>query len=126
MGVSGQRHAPAALYPGERTPGTHWIGGWVGPRAGLDAGARRKILCPCWGSNPDHPARSQTLYCLSYRGSYSHNIVLKHQKSMFFSHNARDQVPQRYIGKTIHFNRQEHLFIFLNCKGYIGFLSIEK
>jgi hypothetical protein len=28
---------------GERTPGTHWIGGWVGPRAGLDAGARRKI-----------------------------------------------------------------------------------
>jgi hypothetical protein len=29
--------------PGERTPGTHWIGGWVGPRAGLDAGARRKV-----------------------------------------------------------------------------------
>jgi len=21
------------LYPGERTPSTHWIGGWVGPRA---------------------------------------------------------------------------------------------
>jgi hypothetical protein len=21
----------------ERTPGTHWIGGWVGSRAGLDA-----------------------------------------------------------------------------------------
>jgi hypothetical protein len=41
----------------------------VGPRAGLDAGARRKILCPCRGSNPDRPARSQTLYCLSYRGS---------------------------------------------------------
>jgi hypothetical protein len=27
----------------------------VGPRAGLDAGARRKILCPCRGLNPDHP-----------------------------------------------------------------------
>jgi hypothetical protein len=25
----------------------------VGLRAGLDAGARRKILCPCRGSNPD-------------------------------------------------------------------------
>jgi hypothetical protein len=69
MGVSGQHHGPAALYPGERTPGTHWIGGWVGPSAGLDAGARRKILCPCQGSKPDRPARSQTLYCLSYRGS---------------------------------------------------------
>jgi hypothetical protein len=39
----------------------------MGPRAGLDAGARRKILCPCRGSNPDRPARSQTLYWLSYR-----------------------------------------------------------
>jgi hypothetical protein len=52
MGVSGQRHAPAALYP-----------------RGKDAGARRKILCLCRGSNPDRPARSPTLYCLSYRGS---------------------------------------------------------
>jgi len=35
MGVGGQRHAPVALPPGKR-PGTHCIGGWVGPRAGLD------------------------------------------------------------------------------------------
>jgi len=34
MGVSGQRHAPAALSPGKRQ-GTQCIGGWVGPRAGL-------------------------------------------------------------------------------------------
>jgi hypothetical protein len=38
--------------PGERTPGTHWIGGWVGPRAGLYRQDRGKILCPCRGSNP--------------------------------------------------------------------------
>jgi hypothetical protein len=55
--------------PGERTPGTHWIGGWVGPRAGLDAEARRKILCLCQGSNPGRLVRSQTLYWLSYPGS---------------------------------------------------------
>jgi len=35
MGVCGQRHAPAALNLGDK-PGTHCIGGWVGPRAGLD------------------------------------------------------------------------------------------
>ena len=35
MGVCGQRHAPAVLPPGRR-PGTHCIGGWVGPRAGLE------------------------------------------------------------------------------------------
>jgi len=33
--VRGQRHAPAALYPREK-PGTHFIGGWVGPKTGLD------------------------------------------------------------------------------------------
>jgi hypothetical protein len=56
MGVSGQRHAPAALLlPGERTPGTHCTGGWVGPRAGLDTEDRGKIRCPCRGSNPDRP-----------------------------------------------------------------------
>jgi len=35
MGVGGQRHASAALPPGKR-PGTHCIGGWVDPNAGLD------------------------------------------------------------------------------------------
>jgi hypothetical protein len=39
MGVSGQHHTPAAPCPGERTPGTHWTGGWVGLRAGLDTEA---------------------------------------------------------------------------------------
>jgi len=33
--VSGQQHAPAALYPQEK-PGTHFTGSRVGPRVGLD------------------------------------------------------------------------------------------
>jgi hypothetical protein len=28
MRVSGQRHAPAAIYPRERTPGIRWTVGW--------------------------------------------------------------------------------------------------
>jgi hypothetical protein len=55
MGVSGQHHVQAALYPGERNPSTHWTGGWVDPTAGLDAEARRKILCLCRGLNPGRP-----------------------------------------------------------------------
>jgi hypothetical protein len=41
--------------PGERTLGTHWIGGWVGPRAGLDTEAREKNPLPlptAWSSRP--------------------------------------------------------------------------
>jgi hypothetical protein len=44
-----------ALTPGERTPGAHCIGGWVGLRAGLDTEVRGKILCPRRGSNLDSP-----------------------------------------------------------------------
>jgi hypothetical protein len=42
MEVSGQFHTPDALPPGVRDPDTHWIGIWLGPRAGLDAVAKRK------------------------------------------------------------------------------------
>jgi hypothetical protein len=62
MGVSGQRHALAVLYPRGKDPRYPLDRRLVGPRASLDAEARRKILCLCRGSNPDRPARSQTLY----------------------------------------------------------------
>jgi hypothetical protein len=50
--MSGQLHTQAALPPGERTPGIHCIGGWVGPRAGLDVVVKRKITSPFWELNP--------------------------------------------------------------------------
>jgi hypothetical protein len=51
MEVSGQLHTPTR----EGAPGTHWIGGWVGPRAGLDMVSKRKIPSLRRESNPDHP-----------------------------------------------------------------------
>jgi hypothetical protein len=30
--------------PREMAPGTHWIGGWVDPRAGLDDAEKRKLF----------------------------------------------------------------------------------
>jgi hypothetical protein len=42
--------------PGERAPGTHCTGSWVGPRASLDAKVGGKFLCLCRGSNPSRPA----------------------------------------------------------------------
>jgi hypothetical protein len=54
MEVSGQLHAPAALPP---VP--IGAGDWVGPRAGLDAVAKRKFLGPCREPNPGRSARNQ-------------------------------------------------------------------
>jgi hypothetical protein len=39
--VGGER---SASRPCRLTPGTHWIGGWVDPRAGLDDLEKRKLL----------------------------------------------------------------------------------
>jgi hypothetical protein len=64
MGVSGQRHASATLYPREGTPDTHSTGGWVGLRAGLDTEDRGKILSPLSGIEPrslGRPFCSQTI-----------------------------------------------------------------
>ena len=57
---------PRPLYPRERS-GNHRIGGWVGPRAGLDGGGKSRPH-PTGIRSPDRPARSESLYRLSYRG----------------------------------------------------------
>jgi hypothetical protein len=55
---------------GERTPGTHWIGGWVGPRAGLHNMEKGKF--PPTGLElrlVGRPARGLSLYRLRHPGS---------------------------------------------------------
>jgi hypothetical protein len=50
--------------PWERTFGTHWTGGLVGPRAGLDTEVRGKILLSLAGIEPrpaGSPVRSEIL-----------------------------------------------------------------
>jgi hypothetical protein len=37
---------PGRFTPEERTPGTHWIGSWVDPRAGLNDMEKWKFLTP--------------------------------------------------------------------------------
>jgi len=41
-----------SFTPRERDPGTHWIGGWVGLRVGMDTVVRRKITSPYRDSKP--------------------------------------------------------------------------
>jgi hypothetical protein len=84
----------SASRPGERASGTHWVGGWVDPRAGLDDVEKRKFLTlPGLELRPlGHAACSQSLYRLYYPGS---------TLSLCSSLNVRDQVlhPYRTTGK---------------------------
>jgi hypothetical protein len=70
MGVSGQRHAPAALLPPGKGPLVP-IGqeaGWA-PEPVWTQRIEEKSFAPAGiePRSPGHPARSQTLYCLSYQ-----------------------------------------------------------
>ena len=57
------------LYPRKRS-GTHCIGGWVDPRAGLDRCG--KSPPPTGIRSPGRPARSESLYRLRYPGPPLH------------------------------------------------------
>ena len=61
----GSAPRPGRFNLGER-PGTHCTGGWVGPQG--RSGRVRKISPPNGIRSSDRPARSESLYRLSYRG----------------------------------------------------------
>jgi hypothetical protein len=64
----------------ERAPGTHWIGGWVGPRADLDA-VKRKIPSLCRDSNPRSSSPLTSAMTLSYPSSCLIFMKLKNSSS---------------------------------------------
>jgi hypothetical protein len=74
--MSGELNA-LAVFPPERAPGTHWIGGSVGPQSGLDNMEKRGISCPLSGVEP-RPS-SYCTYCavfndIIYVFSYSYEV----------------------------------------------------
>jgi hypothetical protein len=62
IGVSSHCHTPAALYRRETIPNTHWIGGWVGLRAGVGTEAGGKIFASADYRTLGRPVCSRTLY----------------------------------------------------------------
>jgi hypothetical protein len=74
---------PGHFTPEERAPGTHLIGGWVNPRAGLEDVVKTTILRPAGLElRPlGRPARSQSLCRLRYSGSYLYLITIENKRS---------------------------------------------
>jgi hypothetical protein len=74
---------PTSLYSRER-PGTHCIGGCVGPRAGLDGCGKSRP--PLTGiRSPGRPARSESLYRLSYPGPYFNPLTANGRSALLTS-----------------------------------------
>jgi hypothetical protein len=71
-GVERSASRPGRFTPGEKAPGTHWIGAWV------DYLEKRKFLTlPGLELQPlRRPARSKSLYRLRYPGSSLFGIIV--------------------------------------------------
>jgi hypothetical protein len=69
---------PGHFTPGERAPGTHCIGGWLDPRAGLvDMEKRKSLTLPGLVRTLSRPACNQSLYRLRYPGTCQVHIQSK-------------------------------------------------
>jgi hypothetical protein len=75
---------PPAFYPRGRSPGTHWIGGWVDPRAGMSDIEKWKFLTlPGLLLRPlGRPARSQMLY--SYVLNFTFSVCVNKLQFQFY------------------------------------------
>jgi hypothetical protein len=68
----------SASRPGRFTPDTHWIGGWVGPKAGLDNMKRKFLTLMRFELWPlSYLTLTQLLYWLYYSSS------LRWEKTLF-------------------------------------------
>jgi hypothetical protein len=64
MEDSGELHTPDRFTPWLKVPGTDWVGGWVGPRTGLDAVAKRRKSVHCACRELNHSRLVRSLVCV--------------------------------------------------------------
>jgi hypothetical protein len=72
---------PCRFTPRESVPGMHWIGGWIGPRADLEVGEKRKI-----------PVGNQTPAVQSVARPYTDCAIPAHYTLRYVCRNGWKQV----------------------------------
>jgi hypothetical protein len=73
------------LYSRRKSPGTHWIGGWVDPRAGLDAVAKREIPLSLKCFNLYHQAEEKHEIMIIFLCTVSPTFTSSDITSRFFT-----------------------------------------
>jgi hypothetical protein len=91
---------PCRFIPRERSPRTYWIGGWVGPKVGLDAVEKKKNLTLAGiESGPSSPS----LYRPSYPDSGTRSAANLTNQNVYNSgtHNvaSNGNILYFYFGK---------------------------
>jgi hypothetical protein len=101
----------------ERAPGTHWIGGWINPRAGLDDLEKGKFLSlsglELWPLG--RPASSQSLYRLHI---LFHSSLPNSTKQT--NNNQQNNLKQKLINNSyFRYFTDEYFNTFKHCNLYV-------
>jgi hypothetical protein len=107
---------PCRFTPGEIASGTHWIGGWVDPRTGLDDVEKRKfltvpglelrLLC--------HPARTQSLYWLRYPDTFGMEYRCVNTEIGYLGRYSDEAVGSKTEELGVHSWRGQHISLFFS------------
>jgi hypothetical protein len=93
---------PGRFTPGERTPGTHCIGGWVGPRTGFDIMEETKCLAPT--TNQTHAAQFMARHYTDWAIPSPHpHIQIHTYKTNFLEQNPSREAYNCPAAQEIHF-----------------------
>jgi hypothetical protein len=96
MEVSGKLHPPP---PRERALGTRWVGGWVGPRAGLDAVTKKPSFCREMNPGRTAVARRYTDWVISIP---AHAITFINH---WYNPNSKCSLDVRAVHDTVHYQK---------------------
>jgi hypothetical protein len=69
---------PGSFTSEEISTGTHWIGGWLDPRDGLDAEEKTKKPSSCQGWDNGRPVRRYTDWAVPVLLSYGISVTVSH------------------------------------------------
>jgi hypothetical protein len=86
---------PGHFTPRGKAPFTHWIGGWVGCTAILDAVVKRKILSPRRESNPRTPIAQPVAQRYREMVCTKINAEDTMRKFIFWIHNTDDNGKEK-------------------------------
>jgi hypothetical protein len=105
---------PRPLHPQRKSTWYHHlIGGWVGPRAVLDAVVKRKIPSPRWESNSRSPivqpvAQRYTDWTVFWNSSISHAEVVREVKMLYETADVGCQTSKIHVNVSREWERKSY------------------